>query len=378
MSKSQIKIKFNDLDILNKKFNYQIIKELKKDFNENNFIFGKSVEKLEKKLGKFTGSKFVATVGSGTDAILLSLLSLNLKKGDEIIIPSFSWLSVAEVVLMLGFKPIYIDTSLVTFNMDISLIENHITKKTKGIISTSLFGRSIDLIFIKNFCKKNKLFLIEDAAQNFGSFINKKNACNIADLTITSFFPSKTLGCYGDGGAIFTNNSKIFKKIKYLRNHGQQKYSKSKMIGLNSRIGTIQATILLKKLHTLNLKIKSQKLIYLKYQNFFLKKKIGGFPLVRGKKFDDANGQFSLLVKNRTKFIKYLKIFKIPFKIYYPLPLYKQFNQKPKFSLKNTEYLCNHIISLPYNELSQARFKKTLFFLSKIIILNRKIFFEKN
>ena len=164
MSKSQIKVKFNDLDILNKKFNYQIIKELKKDFNENNFIFGKSVEKLEKKLGKFS-SKFVATVGSGTDAILLSLLSLNLKKGDEIIIPSFSWLSVAEVVLMLGFKPIYIDASLVTFNMDISLIENHITKKTKGIISTSLFGRS-EFILLK-FLKKNKLFLIEDAAQNF-------------------------------------------------------------------------------------------------------------------------------------------------------------------------------------------------------------------
>ena len=130
-------------------------------------------------------------ISSGTDAILLCLLSLNLKKGDEIIIPSFSWLSVAEMVLLCGCKPVYLDTSLSTFNIDEKLIEKKITKKTKGIISTSLFGRSADLFYIKKICKKHKLFFIEDAAQNFGSTIKKKNSCNIADMTITSFFPQK-------------------------------------------------------------------------------------------------------------------------------------------------------------------------------------------
>ena len=378
MSNIQNKIKFNDLDIFNKKINNNILKILKKDFDKNEFIFGKSVENLEKVLKKLTGSKFVCTVGSGTDAILLCLLSLNLKKGDEIIIPSFSWLSVAEMVLLCGCKPVYLDTSLSTFNIDEKLIEKKITKKTKGIISTSLFGRSADLFYIKRICKKHKLFFIEDAAQNFGSIIKKKNSCNIADMTITSFFPSKTLGSYGDGGAIFTNNKKIFEKIKNLRNHGQQSYSISKMIGLNSRIGTIQASILLEKIKKLNFKIKNQKKIYIKYQNFFIKNKIEGFPKYRKQHYDDVYGQFSILIKKRKVFIKHLKNNKIPFKVYYPLPLYRQFNQKNNIFLKNTEFLCKHIISLPHNDMSQVRFKMILNFLRKIIKFDRKIFFEKN
>ena len=194
----------NDLDLYNKKLNNKIRKSLNKEIDNNNFIFGKSVKNLENKLSKLINIKYVASVGSGTDALLLSLLCLNLKKNDQIIIPSFSWLSVLEVVLMLGLKPIYAETDLETFNQDLKSVKKLINKKTKVIISTSLFGRSADLIKLKEICKKKKIILIEDAAQNFGSKIKKKDSCSFADLTCTSFFPSKNLGCFGDGGAVFT------------------------------------------------------------------------------------------------------------------------------------------------------------------------------
>ncbi len=146
----------NDLDLYNKKLNNKIRKSLNKEIDNNNFIFGKSVKNLENKLSKLTNIKYVASVGSGTDALLLSLLCLNLKKNDQIIIPSFSWLSVLEVVLMLGLKPIYAETDLETFNQDLKSVKKLINKKTKVIISTSLFGRSADLIKLKEICKKKK------------------------------------------------------------------------------------------------------------------------------------------------------------------------------------------------------------------------------
>ena len=171
---------FNDLDLYNKKYKKKILNSIQKTVNENNFIFGNNVKKLEKKLSKYTGSKYVCTVGSGTDALLISLLSLNLKKGAEIIIPSFSWLSVIEVVLLLKLKPIFVDVNTENFNLNIHKIKRLITRKTRVVISTSLFGRSCDLNKLRKILPK-KIKLIEDGAQNFGSIFGK-NALNIADI----------------------------------------------------------------------------------------------------------------------------------------------------------------------------------------------------
>ena len=181
----------NDLDIYNKKLNKKIFIKLKNNIKENNFIFGGSVKNLEAKLSNYIGSKYTITVGSGTDALLLSLMSLNLNKDDEIIIPSFSWLSVLEVVLLLGIKFRFADTSLENFNLDFKSLKESINKNTKVIISTSLFGRSVDLIELKKICKKNKIILIEDGAQNFGSKLGNLSSLNIADLSCTSFFQVK-------------------------------------------------------------------------------------------------------------------------------------------------------------------------------------------
>ncbi len=369
---------FNDLDLYNNNLNKDIIREIKKTLKENNFIFGRNVLKLEKLLSKFVRTKYAITVGSGTDALLLSLLCLGLKKNDEIIIPSFSWLSVLEVILLLNLKPIFVETDLKTFNLDVSKVEKLISKRTKVIISTSLFGRTVDLIKLKKICKKKKLILIEDAAQNFGSEIGENSSCNIADLTCTSFFPAKNLGGYGDGGAIFTNKTKYFNKLIKLRNHGQGKYNESRLVGVNSRLGTLQASILIKKLKDIKKKRIRHKKIYLNYSNFFKKYKISGFPEPRKKSFyNDMNSQFSILVKNRKLLIKNFKKHNINYKIYYSKPLYKQFDMRNKIFLKNTEIICKQIISLPFNDLSELRFKNVLSKLKKIISKEKGIFFEK-
>ena len=372
-------MKFNDLDIYNKYLNKKIKRAINTTIKENNFIFGNSVVKLESYLSKFVGCQNTITVGSGTDALFLSLMSLNLKPGDQVIIPSFSWLSVMEVVLLLNLKPIFVDTDINSFNLDISKIERLITNRTKVIISTSLFGRSVDLKKLKSITRKKKLALIEDAAQNFGSNIGNKSACNIADISCTSFFPTKNLGCFGDGGAIFTNNKKIAQKIKMLRNHGQKTYNNTNFVGLNSRLGSIQASILLEKLKELKKKKILQKNTYNRYSKFFSSKNIKGFPECRfsSKYYDDMNSHFSIIVKRRKLFIDYLKKYKLEYKIYYSKPLYKQFNYKKKIKLLNTEFICKNIISLPFNEFSKTRFNKTLNLLAKIIDKDKGIFFEK-
>ncbi len=367
-------MRFNDLDIYNKKFSKKFLYQSKKILLKNKFIFSEEVQQLERKLCKYTKSKYCITTGSGTDSITLALMSLNLKKNDEIIIPSFSWLSVVESVLLLKLKPIYADIEISSFNIDINSIKKLITKNTKAIISTSLFGRPSKLIEIKKICKKNNITFIEDAAQNFGSIIKKKNCLSIADITCASFFPSKNLGSFGDAGAIFTNKKNIYNILIKLRNHGQSSYSISKFVGLNSRIGSIQSSILILKLSFIREKIIKQRRLYKSYENFFNKKNIFGFPKLE---YGQAVSHFNLLVKKRKILINYLKKNKIPFKIYYPKPLYTQFNQRIKIKHKITEQVCNQIISLPFNELNSFRHKKVLNLL-KILIDNRRgIFFEK-
>lgn len=368
----------NDLDLYNKKYQKKIIRVISKTIKKNNFIFGKEVKIFENKLSKFTGSKYVCTVGSGTDALLISLLSLNLKQGDEIIIPSFSWLSVIEVVLLLKLTPKFVETNINDFNLDIEHLKKIISKKTKVVISTSLFGRTCKLDKLKKILPKS-IFLIEDGAQNFGSKYKKKNSLNIADISCTSFFPTKNLGSFGDGGAIFTNNKDIYNKILILRNHGQIKYSyTSNKVGLNSRLGSLQASILIEKLKKINFKLQNQIKLYKRYEKFFHKNNIIGFPDFRNNKiYKDAYSNFNILVKKRDLLINELKKRKIPYKIYYPKPLYSQYNLKRQKKLKNTEYVCKKIISLPFNDLSKKRNNDTLKKLQKIISRKKGIFFEK-
>ena len=341
-----MKINFNDLQIQNKLIRSSIISNFKKTFDNTKFILGPEVELLEKKLSKYTSSKYCLTTSSGTDSLLISLMALGVKKGDEVITTSFTFVSTAEVISRLGAKIIFADISREDYNIDVDSLKNKLTNKTKAIIVVSLFGQTANFRKIKNVVKK--IPIIEDGAQSFGSSHYGVKSCNLSLIGCTSFFPSKSLGCYGDGGAIFTNNKKIFKKMKMIRQHGQIKKYDYRLLGISGRLDTLQAIVLLEKIKLLDVEISKRKKIFNYYYTNL--SKINGIQINKIKKGNKSNySVLSIIVKkNRTKFIKYLKKNKIPTTIYYPKPLdtFEIFNKSKKITPISQE-ISKKILSLP-------------------------------
>ena len=187
------------------------------------YIMGPEVKELEDKLINYTGAKHCITVASGTEALLISLMAIGIKPGDEVITTPFSFISTVEVIVLLGAKPVFVDIEPDTCNINAELISSKITEKTKAIMPVSLYGQPADMDEINDIAEKHGLTVIEDAAQSFGATYKNKKSCNLSKIGCTSFFPSKPLGCYGDGGAVFTNNTKYAEKIKIIRLHGQNK-----------------------------------------------------------------------------------------------------------------------------------------------------------
>jgi UDP-2-acetamido-2-deoxy-ribo-hexuluronate aminotransferase len=340
---------FFDLAEQNKLLNFKIKKKIDKIFNHNKYILGPEIYELEKKLSKFTGSKYVVTCSSGTDAILMSLMAIGVKSGDEVITTAFTWMSNAEMIKLLGAKPVFIDVCSNTFNIDPEEIEKKITKKTKAILAVSLFGQAANFKEINKIAKKRNVIVIEDAAQSFGATHYDKYSCNLTDIAITSFFPTKPLGGYGDGGACFTKNKKIFDKLKMIRNHGQKKKGTNLILGLNGRLDTIQAAIILCKLDIFYKELKLRNKIAYIYDNEFKDCSFIKTPFIE-KYNNSVYAQYSILCEDRKKIIKNLKSEKIPFFIFYDKPVYKQ---KPyrvsNLKLKNTDLLSKKILSIPFH-----------------------------
>ena len=215
-------MKFIDLNHTHFFIKKKLNTKLTKIFNHKKFILGPEVSDLELNLTNYVKSNAVC-VGSGTDALLLALMAIDIKPNDEIITTPFTWASNSEVIKFLGAKPVYVDIDLRNYNIDSKLIEKKITSKTKAIMTVNLFGQCCDYSKIKKIIKGKKIYIIEDAAQSFGAEYKNKLSCSLGDISCTSFFPSKPLGSYGDGGACFSNNKQLVKKIKMLRNHGQLK-----------------------------------------------------------------------------------------------------------------------------------------------------------
>ena len=253
-----MKIEFNNIrdPLLN---NNKIKKKISNVIDSKNFILGKEVNVLEKRLSNFVNSKYTITVSSGTDALLISLLSLKLKKNSEVITPAFSYISSAEVIERAGLKPIFCDVEPNTALIDVNKMETLINKNTSCIIIVSLFGQIPDVEALKKIKKKFNLPIIEDGAQSFGSSYKNLRSGSIFDIGCTSFFPTKSLGCYGDGGSIFTSSKSIYLYAKQIRQHGQKKKYLFDINGLNARLDTIQAAVLLEKLKIFNSTIKRKK-----------------------------------------------------------------------------------------------------------------------
>ena len=333
-----------------------IDKAIAEVIDQSNFIKGSALKNFEQELAQYLNVKHVIGVGNGTDALQIALMSLDLSPGDEVIVPAFTYIASAEVIGLLGLKPIMVDVDLSNFNILTQNLDKVITSRTKAIIPVHLYGQSAPMDDVIDFAKKHNLFIIEDNAQSLGStYQSRSNKSSktgtIGHIGCTSFFPSKNLGCFGDGGAIFTNNDELAEKIKMIANHGQsQKYVHDR-IGINSRLDSIQAAILSVKLNQLDDFNKRRQSVAKIYDDEFSSVEEIITPH-REEYTEHVFHQYTIKVEEskRYQLKSYLSDFNIPSMIYYPIPLYRQKVFSSYYDgqdLINTELLCKQVLSLP-------------------------------
>ncbi len=347
-------IDFANLNLQYLKYKDEINLSIQEVLNSSTFIMGKQINEFEKSLENFTDVNHAITCSSGTDALTLSMMAIGIKPGDEVITTPFSFISTAETISLLKAKPVFVDIEPDTFNIDANKIESAITNKTKVIMPVSLFGQPPDIHFIKSIANKFDLKIIIDGAQSFGSSFFGKMDSTLGDISTTSFFPAKPLGCYGDGGAIFTNNPEYSNKLKLLRIHGQNQRYHYKHIGMGGRMDTIQAAILLVKIKYFKEEIKERQKIAEQYTNLLDKKFTT--PIIKNNR-KSTWAQYTIRARNRDILQLKLKELGIPTAIYYPIPLHLQecfrFLDYKEGDLPNAEKASKEVISLPINAFLQ-------------------------
>ncbi len=318
--------------------------------SSSRFIMGQEIYELEKELQEYTGTKYGITCSSGTDALILAMMALDIKEGDEIITSPFTFIASAETIAFLGAVPVFVDIDETTYNINTKLIEEKITEKTKAIMSVSLYGQIADMDEINVLAKKYNLAVIEDGAQSFGATYKGKKSGNISMIGCTSFFPARPLGCFGDGGALFTNNSELSDKIKSIRVHGQTERYIHKYIGIGGRLDTLQASILLEKLKHYDEDIMRRQDVAKKYDEQLIEHI--AIPFV-----EEYNtsvwAQYSIRVKNRDSIQAALKEKGIPTAVHYPKLLHLQecfeYLRHTKGDFPISERVSQEIMSLPMN-----------------------------
>jgi UDP-2-acetamido-2-deoxy-ribo-hexuluronate aminotransferase len=341
---------FIDLKTQYKKYKGEIDKKIQENIDNATFINGKDKKLLEEKLAAYVGVKHAIGCGSGTDALLIPLMAYGVKAGDEIITTPFTFIATAEVISFIGAKPVFIDIDEKNYNIDINQIEKKITGRTKGIIPVSLYGQVPDMDKINAIAKKHNLFVIEDACQSFGSIYNGKKSCGLTDVGATSFFPSKPLGCYGDGGMIFTSDDALAAKMRSLVDHGQTERYIHKYIGYNFRLDTIQAAVLLAKFAHFEEEADVRFSIGRKYAEL-LKGSKAAAPHIEPFTTRSVFAQYSVRVKNRAAVIEHLGKAGIPTAIHYPIPIHMQeaysYLGYKKGDFPAAEKIAGEIMSIP-------------------------------
>lgn len=318
--------------------------------SQANYIMGEPITRLEDSLKKFTGAKHAITCSSGTDALILALMAIDIQPGDEVITTPFTFIATAETIAFLKAKPVFVDIDEETFNIDSSKIEEKITDRTKAIIPVALYGQMAKMETINSIAKKHNLYVIEDGAQSFGATQNGIKSCNASDFGCTSFFPAKPLGCFGDGGAVFTNDDAFAEKIRSLRLHGQTKRYYHKYIGIGGRLDTLQAAILEVKLRHYEEDMKNRNRVAETYSKG-LRSEVNTPKLVEGN--TSVWAQYSIRVKNRENLVEELKQAGVPTAIHYPQPLHMQecfeYLNYQKGDFPISEMISEEILSLPIN-----------------------------
>lgn len=342
------------------------LEHIKKDVDQaiqgvltrSDFIKGKDVPLFEEELAKWTHVDHVISCANGTDALQLAFMALGLKPGDEVLVPTFTYVATAEVIALLGLKPLLIDVHADTFGVDLHKAEALITPNTKAIVPVHLYGQCSDMEAVLELASKHNLFVIEDTAQAIGAKYTFKDgtvkyAGTMGDIGTTSFFPSKNLGCYGDGGALFTNNAELAHKLRMIANHGQKVKYHHDVIGVNSRLDTLQAAILRVKLPHLGTYIDSRQKSAAYYDQNLGELDAIVTP-VRDENSTHVFHQYTMRVLppfSREALKAHLSDHGIPSMIYYPLPLHKQkaFLEyvEENASYEVSEMLCEQVLSLP-------------------------------
>jgi len=346
-------IKMVDLQAQYARLSSEIDQGIKQVLLQGDFIQGSAVKQLESALSERYQVKYVISCANGTDALQLAFMALDLPKGSEVITPAFSYAALAEVLLLLELKPVFVEVDPATFLMDVSLVEALITENTSAIAPVHLYGQMVSMEPLLALAKKHNLYVVEDAAQAIGSQYCTPNehgfAGTMGHIGTTSFFPSKNLGCFGDGGAIFTNEDDLAQRLRSMANHGQTVKYQHDILGLNSRLDTLQAAVLMAKLPHLQDFEKSRRAVAARYDEAL--GSLDGLEIpVRTVDSSHVFHQYTITCKTaamRDALKMYLAVHEIPSMIYYPRPLYLQTAYQQVVNLTISEDLCNRVLSLP-------------------------------
>lgn len=338
-------MQFIDLAAQQARIKDQIDAGIQKVLAHGQYILGPEVAELEEKLAAFCGAKHCISVANGTDALQIALMALGIGAGDEVITPGFTYIATAETVALLGAKPVYVDVDEQSYNLDPALLEAAITERTKAIIPVSLYGQCADFDTINAIAAKHNLPVIEDAAQSFGASYKGRKSCNLTTIACTSFFPSKPLGCYGDGGAVFTDDDGLATVIRQIARHGQDRRYHHIRVGVNSRLDTLQAAILLPKLAILEEEIGLRGRVAAVYAQELDKAGIAA-PFIESHNIS-AYAQYTVRVKNRDAVQTALKAAGIPTAVHYPIPLNKQPAVASDAVLPVGDRIAEEVMSLP-------------------------------
>lgn len=351
-------VRFIDLQAQYQQSKALVNQRIQRVLEHGQYIMGPEVLELEKRLEEFTASRHCVTVSSGTEALLIALMALGVSPGDEVITTPFTFVATAEVIAMLGATPVFVDVEADSCNINPDLIEAAIGPRTRAIIPVSLYGQPADMDEINAIADRHGITVIEDAAQSFGAKYKGRRSCNLSKIGCTSFFPSKPLGCYGDGGAIFTDDDVLAQAMREIRVHGQERRYYHTRVGVGGRMDTIQCAIVLAKLETLEWEIEQRLAIGDRYIE-----KLSQCDEIRVLKVHSDRtcvwGQFTVQSDTRAEILERLKTKGIPTAIHYPIPLHKQ----PAYSgisricgtLENAEAISQRVFSLPMHPfLSEA------------------------
>lgn len=314
-------MQFIDLKAQYRLIETQVNERIQAVLNHGQYILGAEHDELEQRLAAYTGSSHCLNISSGTDALLIALMALEIGPGDEVITTPFSFIATAEVIAFLGAKPVFVDIDSRSYNLDPAKVEAAITPNTRAIMPVSLYGQCADMDAINAIASQHGLSVIEDAAQSFGATYQGKKSCALSTIGCTSFFPSKPLGCYGDGGACFTDDDALAQRMLEIRNHGQDRRYHHPRIGLNGRLDTLQAAILLAKLELFDDEVAARGRIGQRYSAAL--EDVCTTPyIVPGN--SSVYAQYTVQVDNREAFQKQLQEADIPTAVHYPVPLDKQ------------------------------------------------------